>query len=107
MIKRHSVLLAFAVFAGAAFAQGLPTHYPESFQRTGIIDDVQRETLIVNDVPYSFSDEVVVHSYLSEAMATVNRLRLGMKIGYRVGQNRQVSEIWILPDYYDLSTHRR
>ena len=101
-------LFAFMVlFLGLAQAQSLPSHYPERFQRTGRIDDVRRETIVINDVPYSLSDEVIVHSFVSAAESTVSILRDGMKIGYQVGDQRRIAEIWILPDWYDETRNRR
>lgn len=107
MTRKFFALTVAAILTGSAFAQALPSHYPERFQRTGTIDDVQPGTVVVNDVLYSLSEEVVVHSYLSEQDASIARLRKGIRIGFEVGENRQLTQIWMLPSYYDERSNRR
>lgn len=101
-----SILLMTIALAGTVYAQRLPSHYPESFQRTGTVDDARDDVVVINDVPYTLSDSVVVHS-LSASNVSVARVRRGAQIGYRTGQNRQIVEIWLLPSNYDHSKSRR
>ena len=101
-----TALLITIALSGNAFAQRIPDYYPDRFQRTGIVDDVQTGTIIVNDIPYSLSPDLVVHS-LFERETFITRVLRGNLIGYRFGQSHQIVEIWILPDDYDQSASRR
>jgi hypothetical protein len=106
---RHRIIAGLAIalsVTGLALAQSLPSHYPDRFERTGTINDAYEQTIVVNDVAFELSPEVVVHSYQYESNAPVATLVPGTKIGYRIDEDRLVSEIWLLPAYYD-ETRRR
>jgi len=98
-------LLTIAL-CGTSVAQRLPGYYPESFQRTGTVDDVDDDRIVINDVPYGLSSSVVVHTLFAQE-TFVSALRKGTLIGYQVGEDRQIVEIWALPDDYDVSKGRR
>lgn len=102
---RSVVLLTIAV-CGSALAQRLPSHYPDSFQRTGTVDDISTTTIVINDIPYTLSNTVVVHS-LTESRIAVARIRPDDVIGFEFGENRQIVEIWLLPDDYQQSRVHR
>lgn len=106
---RQKFLASLAValgFSGLALAQSLPSYYPDRFERTGTIDDAYEQTIVINDVAYTLSSEIVVHSYQYESDASLTTLVPGTKIGYRIDEDRVVAEIWLLPAYYD-ETRRR
>lgn len=99
------VTLAIAlVLAGAAAAQGFPNYYPkDGFQRVGTIDSVQAEEqrLIIGDLAYSMSSNLIIHSPRAYSVPQSN-LRAGGKIGFKLvrGDERMITEIWLLPDDY-------
>lgn len=100
-----SLAILMLAVCGSATAQRLPGHYPDRFQRTGKVDDLQESRIIINDIPYTLSESVVVHS-LSAPKVSVARLRRGILIGFRLGGNRRIVEIWLLPYDYDESERR-
>lgn len=110
-MKRFTTLIAamallISVVANAAF----PAYYPkEGFQRVGILDDVQlqRQMIVVNDVPYSLADSVIVHSPTSYSVPA-SQLQRGTKIGYKMASGgRLIMEIWLLPRDYKNPRERR
>lgn len=106
MTRVRLILLLMLAVGGTASAQRLPDHYPEGFQRTGTVDDVQTGTIIINDVPYQLSASVLIHSLYQDEVP-VSRVRKGTLVGYRIGDNRQIAEIWLLPANYDVARTRR
>lgn len=105
-IRKLLIILTAVAVSGAAWAQRLPSYYPESFQRTGTVDDIREGEIVVNDIQYVLGDSVVVHT-LSEQKAPVSRLRRGALIGYRLADNREIVEIWLLPVSYEANGRRR
>jgi len=93
--------------SGTAFAQGLPAHYPDSFALSGTIDDVQQGAIVVGDIRYTLSDELVIHTYLNQQSVSIGQLRDDVKIGFAVNETGQIIEIWLLPVYYDEVRRRR
>lgn len=102
---RSAIILAISL-GGTALAQNLPDYYPESFQRTGTVDDIGDDRIIINDSSFGLSDDVVVHSLFARE-TFVSTIRRGDLVGYLAAENRQIVEIWILPDNYDESANRR
>ncbi len=105
MIKTLTYALTLAaLLASSAIADTLPNYYPEEgFRRTGTLDDVQLERMmiVINDVPYPLSSNVVIHSPVSYRVPT-SRLRAGSHVGYKLS-GRLVVEVWLLPDSYKRS----
>lgn len=104
MIKNFSLIVIAALALSApAVAEDLPKYYPdEGFQRVGVLDAVQLEQqqIVIGDIPYSLSDNVIVHSRTSYSVPS-SRLRVGSTIGYRFSrQGRLITEIWLLPNNY-------
>ena len=104
MIKQWTMaLLAAFLLAGTSYAQQLPSYYPDDgFQRVATIDAVhlERQVIVINDVPYTISDNAVVYSR-SSANAPWSRLKAGGKIGYKqAAGGRVITEIWLLPSNY-------
>lgn len=103
--------LIFAVLiaaTGPAFSQGLPKHYPaEGFSRSGLVDAiyVDERRIVINDIPYVYSESVVVHS-MSSNRASLNRVRSGVRVAYKMGSGRVIVEIWLLPPNYKDSRRR-
>lgn len=107
--KILSSLLVTCVLVTTAFAQNLPSYYTEDgFQRTGRIDAVRLEerVVIINDIEFTLSESIVVHS-LSNEKDSIGRLTSGKIVGYRLGSNAEIAEIWLLPSYYDRSRRGR
>jgi hypothetical protein len=101
MIKTLIVTLILAV-AGPAFSQELPKHYPrEGFQRTGLVDAIYVEdsTIVINDQPFRFSQNVVVHS-LTSYRVPFTHVREGIRVGYKMANSGEIIELWMLPDNY-------
>jgi len=104
-VLRTFILLAIIV-TGPSLAQRLPGYYPDSFQRIGTVDDISSDRIVINDVPYALSNSVVVHALFAEEIL-ISILRRGTTVGYLVGENRQVVEIWQLPNNYKPPRNRR
>jgi len=101
--KLRVVLVATILFVGAAAASGFPEYYPKSgFQRTGTLDAVQldRQIIVVNDIAYSLSNNLIVHS-MSSFSVPATRLSPGTTIGYSMSSSgRLITKIWLLPRDY-------
>ncbi len=106
------VIAAVAILlAGTVAAQNLPRYYQDAdFQRTGRIDSIQIEAqrLVIDDVPYTFSSSLVVHSPRAYSVP-ISNLKVGSTVGYKLlnARGRLIGEIWLLPDDYDKRTRRR
>jgi hypothetical protein len=88
--------------ASPASAQDLPKHYPtEGFQRSGIVDAIYVEdsTIVINDMPYRFSQNVVVHSMTSNRVP-FTQVREGVRVGYKMASSGEIIELWMLPKNY-------
>ena len=97
------------MWATAALAYDLPAYYPkDGFRRAGVIDAVhfEEERIVIDDVPFQYSPNVVVHS-LSAYSVSRTRLQPGVLVAYKVGGNRVITEIWLLPQDYDVNRRRR
>ena len=111
MMKKITYLLivAIAMVSSLAYAE-FPKYYPENgFQRTGILDDVQldRQILVINDIPYSLANNLIVHSQSSYSVPAT-RLRSGTQIGYKMAAGGSlITEIWLLPNDYKSPRQRR
>lgn len=103
-------IIAFVVLAlaagSAALAQRLPSYYPGSFQRTGTVDDIQKDAIVINDILYMFSESLVLHT-LSEVEAPIARLLGGETVAYSLDENSRLVEIWVLPAGYGIGRVRR
>ena len=102
---RKVILLAIAA-SGTALAQGLPDYYPESFQRTGTVDDIADDRIVIDDTVFGLSAEVLVHTLYAEE-AFVSNIRPGQLVGYLGNDAQQIVEIWILPDNYERRMRNR
>ena len=103
-MKKLTTMLAVAAVMSSSLAfAAFPAYYPkEGFQRVGILDDVQleRRVIIVNDIPYSLADSVIVHSPKSFSVPS-SQLRIGAQVGYKMAAGgRLITEIWLLPSDY-------
>ena len=111
MIKRIAIVLLAALFLSQpGLAQQLPSYYPaDGFQRVGILDDVQlqRQVVVVNDIPYTLANSAVVHSPSSYSVP-MSELSVGLQIGYKMSSSgRLITEIWLLPSDYKSPRQRR
>lgn len=96
------IIATLLVLASPAFPQGMPKHYPnEGFQRTGLVDAIYVEdsTIVINDQPFRFSQNVVVHSMTSNRVPFTH-VRLGVRVGYKMASSGEIVELWLLPDNY-------
>lgn len=98
--KMTSILLLAVALCATAYAQRLPNYYPDSFQRVGTVDDLRDGAIVINDMLFGVSDSVVVHS-MSSYRDSLSKIRRGTRIAYRLGGEREVVEIWLLPDDYE------
>lgn len=101
----YLICLVAGMAATSIHAAQLPSHYPDDgFDRIGTIETISFETrkIIVNDVEYLLSDDVVLHSR-SSSSDSLGRLIKGSKLGFnftRAGKQRYIREIWLLPSSY-------
>ncbi len=81
-------------------AVAAPSQYPESFQRMGIVDDVRRDAIVINDQLYFITSSLKVNTPKKWGK-NWKALRKGQTIGFSFvdddPQRRgQVVEVWIL-----------
>ena len=101
MIKTLIIALLL-VLASPAFAQDSPKNHPiEGFQRSGLVDAIYAEEgrIVINDIPYPFSQNVVVHS-TSSYRVPFSQVREGARVGYKMGSGGEIVELWLLPANY-------
>ncbi len=100
MLKKL-VLLMIAV-APAALAQGLPDYYPkEGFKRTAVVTAVYPDEgrIVIGDLEYRMNSRPIVRS-LSSRYDSMARIRPGAHVAFRIGENREIVEFWLLPKNY-------
>ncbi|MEO1204540.1 MAG: hypothetical protein AAFX10_17685 [Pseudomonadota bacterium] len=103
-----AIFLGSLLVSAAADARDMPDYYSESEEHeTGRIDDVrlQEHSVVINDVQYTLSDDVVVHSLESYSVSRA-RLRPGIYIAYKLGSGRRITNVWLLPASYDPNRRR-
>lgn len=91
------------IIAGTALAQDFPSYYPaDGFERVGVIDAVylEEQRIVVGDVPYVLSDDLIVHSPQSYNASRAH-LRPGRVIGFEPNGGEVLTRIWLLPDNYN------
>ncbi len=100
-MKRLIQILALNVslMLGVCAVAG-PSHYPESFQRMGIVDDVRQGAIVINDQLYYITSALKVHAP-KKGDKNWKALRKGQSIGYSfkasgTGRRGDVTEVWIL-----------
>lgn len=101
MIRVLVVTMVLA-FSASALPQSFPNYYPaEGFQQSGTVHAVYADEhrIVINDIPFQYSDAVVVHS-MSSYRASFSRVRAGVKIAYKTNSSRQIIELWLLPPNY-------
>ena len=108
-MRRCLMIAALIAVASATFAQQLPSYYPsDGFERSGRIDAVMLDAqqVIVNDISYRLADNAVIHA-LNAYSVPRSRLRAGQTVGFRLAGERQIMEIWLLPDGFESRRGRR
>ncbi len=111
MTKKIVLMIAALVLVASNFAYAqFPAYYPKAgFQRVGTLDSVQldRQVIVINDVPYNLANNLIVHSEAAFSVPT-SKLRIGGQVGYKTaGRGRLISEIWLLPNNYKDPQQRR
>lgn len=98
------LLLALLTPTAATFAAaGLPDHYPESFERVGIINEIlaNERILVIEGIRVPIRPNLRVFTPRSR-FDDVTDLRTGMKVGFDGGRSASdpVDRLWMLPlDY--------
>lgn len=96
-------LILGTVLATNAVARDLPAYYPEDqLGRSGEIDAIylDENRVIIDDVPYEISGDVVVHSLTAYSVSRT-RLRPGTRVAFKAGSNRLITTFWLLPRGYE------
>ena len=110
-MNAKKLILGLAIsllIAATSAAQNFPSYYPkEGFQRTGTVDGIYADEnrVVIDDIPYQISDDLVVHA-LNAYSVSPARLRPGIKVGFKQGQSRVITEFWLLPINYDARRRR-
>ena len=103
MKKITLITVALMMMASSIAMAAFPSYYPsEGFPRVGTLDDVQlkRQVIVINDIPYSLANNLIVHSPSSFSVPS-SQLRIGGTVGYKMATGgRLVTEIWLLPSDY-------
>jgi len=109
----HRYMLATAlvllVATGSAFGRGLstevsaqlPSYYPSSFQKTGVIRNASIvNQLTVDGARYALSSNARIHTVATEHASRFS-LAPGLELGFTYDRDasgvRRITEIWILP----------
>ncbi len=97
MIRMLIVVLALLV-AFPAFSQDSSG---KDFQRTGTVDAIYATEgrIVIGDIPYPFSPNVIVHSTNSYRLP-FSRVRTGVKVGFKMSSAGEITELWLLPKNY-------
>ena len=87
--------------SGLRSTDGLPEYYPDSFQKTGIIREVnQNDSLVISGLKYHLTPDTAIHS-TSNRYSSRWVLRTGAEVGFSFNSDaanrRTITEIWILP----------
>lgn len=108
-MKKLTLGVAVLMLTGglASHAAGLPSGYPPSFQRSGVIDELPGEgnqSIVVSDARYFVGSGLVVHTP-QLARASIASLHTTQRIGFSVrgqgpGTKGTVTEVWVLPKDY-------
>ena len=113
MIKSTVYTVAAALVLASTLvlaSERFPDYYPNNgFQRVGTLDAVQldRQTVVINDIAYSLASNIVVHSQSLFSIPSTS-LRVGAKVGYKMAKGGQfITEIWLLPRDYKNPRQRR
>lgn len=96
-------LILNCVLVGSAVGRDLPDYYPDDvLRRAGQLDAVylDRDSIVIDDVPYQLSKDVVVHALTAYSVART-RLRPGTMVAFRVDGARTITAIWMLPRDFD------
>ena len=99
---RTLIIALILILASPAWSQDLPKYYPkEGFQRTGLVDAiyVETSTMVINDQPFRFSQNVVVHS-MNSYRVPFTHVRAGVRVGYKMTNAGEIIELWLLPENY-------
>ena len=107
MIKTLIATLVL-VLSSPALAQDSPENTPaQGFQRSGLVDAIYADeaTIVINDIPNRFSQNVVVHS-ISSYRVPFAHVRQGARVGYRMDSGGEIVELWLLPADYS-ERHQR
>ncbi len=96
-------LALIASMSNAFAAAGLPDHYPESYERVGIINEIlaNERMLVIEGKRVPIRPNLRVFTPRSR-FDDVTDLRTGMKVGFDGGRSASdpVSRLWVLPlDY--------
>lgn len=100
---RSFILALVLLVSTAAVAQNWPDYYPrEGFSRSGVVDVVYADEnrIVINDVSYKMNARPIVRS-LSSSYDSMARIRPGVRVAFRVDQNREIVEFWLLPKDYE------
>lgn len=99
----NKALVPLVLLLSGAATANLPDYYPsEGFQRTAQIDAfiAEEQRIVVGDISYQLADNVIVHTPDSYSVPRT-RLKVGDRIGFRMGGGRRIVEIWLLPRGYE------
>lgn len=93
-----AILFTAMTLSGLAIAQNQPS---DDYMTVGTVDAIfpGENRIVIGDIPYQLSDSVVIHT-TSAKNVSIARLRVGVKVGIRFGQNEPIRELWILPRNY-------
>jgi hypothetical protein len=96
-------ICALALVATASHAR-LPSWYPAGgFEHWGKVDRIGTSAIIIEDMLYYLTENVVVHS-LSQTSDSRSRVREGTVVGFTYGETaagkRMIPELWLLPGTY-------
>lgn len=93
------LLLATFLFSSSALAE-LPNWYPQNYDWVGVIDEVNKNTIFIDDSKFQISPTL---KYLTEKTnnAAIRDLKKGLLVGINVltiNNRNLVDRIWLIPE---------
>ena len=98
----HGLLAAMLVLAAAAGPAAAQQPMPDEFTRSGKLDNLGKDYIVINDQRYLLSKNLRIHTP-KRSFAPVGELKAGQFVGVMVsgeggGKLGTVDELWVLPN---------
>ena len=91
-------LVSMAVPVTVRYAQGeydFPDYYPPNFDRTGRIDRISLDDVVINDCLFKLSPDIKYHTPSIEN-ASSDWFKEGKLVGYITNSRRAIVSLWLI-----------
>ena len=73
-----------------------PDHYPKHFDGVGQLDEMSKDSIIINDMGLPLAEKVTFHVPESTRPVSSKRFIPGVRVGYIVGKDQKIEALWLL-----------